>query len=299
MTARRSGIPGRHVVFRETLITGPVRPRLPQPEWIEERSRFLVENYDEKALRVRTELLEQERMLDDARHEDEVVLWFEHDLYCLINFLYLLSRLGKARHLSIIWSPEALGTMPEPELRKQFESRAAALPAMLRTGANAWEAFTSGDATALNRWLIEGSSDFPFLREGIRLHASRFPSVRDGLGEVERRAMRSIAAGASDFVALFAQFDDTPPRFGFGDSEFLRHLRRLAACAVPMISIAESEGENPPKALFSLTPAGQKVLDGKADFIDLNNAGFWLGGAHLTRERLWRWDAQRQEIVVR
>ena len=28
----------------------------------------------------------------------------------------------------------------------------------------------------------------------------------------------------------------------------------------------------------------------KADFIELNNAGFWLGGAYLTREKMWRWD---------
>ncbi|PYQ57774.1 MAG: hypothetical protein DMF58_17475, partial [Acidobacteria bacterium] len=83
-----------------------------------------------------------------------------------------------------------------------------------------------------------------------------------------------------------------------GDGEFLRHLRRLASCAVPMITITEVERENPPKALFALTPAGQNVLDAKVDFIDLNNAGFWLGGAHLTRERMWRWDEKRQAIVA-
>ena len=65
-----------------------------------------------------------------------------------------------------------------------------------------------------------------------------------------------------------------------------------------MITITQVEGENPPKALFALTPAGQSVLEGKADFIDLNNADFWLGGAHLTRERMWRWDDARQEIVA-
>ena len=64
-----------------------------------------------------------------------------------------------------------------------------------------------------------------------------------------------------------------------------------------MIVISEAEAEQPPKALFTITPAGQNVLEGKADFIDLNNAGFWLGGAYLTRERLWRWDAARGEIV--
>jgi hypothetical protein len=297
MMARRANIPGRHVPFRETLITGPVRAGLPEQEWIEERARFLSESYEQNLLRTRTELLDQELLLDQSRHEDELVLWFEYDLFCLINFLYLLGRLGKARHLSIIWCPNPLGAMDEEELFKVFDSRAAAQPSMLRTAASAWEAYTSDDATALNRFVAD-STDFPFLREGFRLHASRFPSKRNGLGEVEKRAMAGIAAGATDFMSLFTRFDEAPPRFGFGDGEFLRHLRRLASCAVPMITINEVPGETPPKALFALTPAGQTVLDGKADFIDLNNAGFWLGGAHLTRERMWRWDEQRHEIVA-
>ena len=93
-TARRADIPGRHIAFRETLVTGPARVGLSQHDWIEERARFLSENYDQNLLRTRTELLDQEQALDNARREDEAVLWFEHDLFCLINFLYLLCRLG-------------------------------------------------------------------------------------------------------------------------------------------------------------------------------------------------------------
>ncbi|MBV8546699.1 MAG: hypothetical protein JO088_18315, partial [Acidobacteria bacterium] len=57
------------------------------------------------------------------------------------------------------------------------------------------------------------------------------------------------------------------------------------------------EKANPPKALFTVTPAGVNVMEGKVDFIEINNANFWLGGAHLTRERMWRWDAGLRQIV--
>src|SRR5207248_6082320 len=129
--------------------------------------------------------------------------------------------------------------------------------------------YTSADPTEINLFLCY-TFDFAFLREGYLLHAARFPSVRNGLGEVERRAMEGIAGAAPAFLSLFARLDHDPPRYGFGDGEFLRTLRRLASCAVPMITITEVEGENPPKALFALTPAGTNVLEGKADFIDLN-----------------------------
>jgi hypothetical protein len=298
ITARRAIVAGRHLPFRETLITGPVQAGLSPHDWIEQRARFLADNYDQNLLRVRTELVDQEQTLDAARHDDEVVLWFEHDLFCLINFLYLLVRLSKARHLSMVWSSLPLGTMPEPDIASLFNSRSAVPPAMLRTAADAWSAYTSDDPMALNRFVAGAGIDFSFLRDGFLLHAARFPSTRNGLGEVERRAMDAIAAGATDFLSLFTRFDENPPRYGFGDGEFLRHLRRLASCAVPMITITEVEGENPPKALFVLTPAGRNVAEAKADFIDLNNAGFWLGGVHLTREKLWRWDDERKEIVV-
>lgn len=295
--ARRANIPGRHFAFRDMLVAGPCPPITDIHEWIERRARFLSDNHDVNLLRVRNELLDQETLYEEARREDEVVLWFEHDLFCLANFLYLLVRLAKARRLSTVWCSTPLGPSAAEDIPNFYNSRAAVSPAMLRVAVDAWNAYTSDDALSLNRIIAAEAPDFPFLRDGFMLHASRFPSVRNGLGEVERRAMEGIAAGAADFGSLFARFDANPPRFGLGDGEFLRHLRRLAACAIPMITINEVEGETPPKALFGLTPAGQSVLDAQADFIDLNNAGFWLGGVYLTREKLWRWDPARREIV--
>jgi hypothetical protein len=197
-----------------------------------------------------------------------------------------------------VWSSRPLGTQDIEELVKHYQSRCAVSPAMMSAASLAWRAYIAEEATELNRLLDADFVDFPFLRDGFLLHASRFPSTRNGLGEVEQRALAGIDAGATDFASLFARFDHAPPLFGIGDGEFLRHLRRLASCAVPMITITEAEGETPPKALFALTPAGKNVLEGKVDFIELNNAGFWLGGAHLTRARMWRWDGNARRIVA-
>jgi len=295
--ARRAGVPGRHIPFRESLVGGPVPANLPMHDWVEERARFLSEHHGENLLRVRNELLEQELALDRAREEEEVVLWFEHDLFCLVHLLYLLSRLAKSRRISLIWCSQPLGTQSEEELFNLFQSRAAVLPAMSSAASLAWGAYTSDDPTSLNRFLDTGVTDFPFLRDGLLLHASRFPSTRNGLGEVERRALEGIDAGATDFVSLFTRFDQNPPRFGFGDGEFLRHLKHLASVAVPVITITGEEKANPPKALFSITPAGRNVVDGTVDFIEIDHVDFWLGGAQLTRERMWRWNADLRQIV--
>lgn len=284
--ARRSDIPGEHLSFRETLVTGPV---IPGPQWIETRAQAIADGHSEDLLRVRTGLLEQELALDNARSANEVVLWFEHDLYCLIHLIYLLQRFDKAR-VSLVWCPTPLGEQDERDLHLLFESRAAVTPAMTKIAVAVWRAYTSPDPTALNEWLTHDTPDFPFLREGLALHASRFPSLANGLGSIEQRALGHIAAGFTDFATLFDRLNLEAPRVGFGDSEIFRHLRALAWRAVPLITLS---GE-PPKALCTITPAGENVLRGKVDDTAINDPDLWLGGTHVTKNaakgHLWRYD---------
>lgn len=280
--ARRSDIPGEHIPYRETLVTGPV---IPGPQWIETRAHAIADAHSEDLLRVRTQLLEQELALDNAKSASEVVLWFEHDLFCLIHLVYLLQRLDGAR-VSLVWCPTPLGEQDERALHLQFESRAAVTPSMTKIATEVWKAYTSSDPTALNEWLTRDTPDFPFLRDGLTLHASRFPSLTNGLGAIEQRALERIAAGFTDFATLFDRMNVEVPRFGFGDAEVFRHLRAMAWRAVPLITLI---GE-PPKALCTITPAGENVLRGKVDDLTINDPNYWLGGAHVTKEQLWRFD---------
>lgn len=285
----RSGLGGEHLVFREALATGPATAPLD----IEVRAAFLSDASGEPLLRVRNDLLDQQRALDAAMQHDEIVLWFEHDLFCLANLLYLLARLSAHRRLSMIWHPKPL---LDVEMLKLFASRAAVTPRMIAAARQAWDAFTSGDPTSLNRFLQRDHPDFPFLREGLTLHASRFPSLRNGLGVVEQRLLDLVAGGPIDFQSLFPRFDPDPPRLGFGDAEVLRTLRAMASRAVPLVTLKE-DGATPPKVFVTITPAAENVLSGEVDHLAVNDPDAWLGGVHLTKENVWRWDEERREIV--
>lgn len=285
--ARRSDIPGEHLPYRESLVTGPVDRELS----IDTRAHALAEMSGEELLRVSNDLFEQSQKLDAAKEHDEIVLWFEHDLFCLMHFVYLLQRLAGAR-LSCVWHPQPLGHLDERELHLLFDSRAAVTPSMLKTAADVWRDYTSPDATALNRWIAQATPDFPFLQAGLTLHASRFPSKRNGLGLIEQRALSLIANGATDFATIFPMIDPDPPRFEFGDDHVLRHLRGMAQRAVPLITINETEGK-PPKAMFAITPMGERVLSGEVDDTAINDPDHWLGGVHVTKENLWRFDGHQ------
>jgi len=283
--ARRSGIPGEHVSYRESLVMGPV---ITGENWIENRAHALAQRYGEDLLRVRTELLEQEQFLHAAPSQGEIVLWFEHDLYCLVHLVHLLQRFGEAR-VSVVWCPDPLAYNDERGLHLLFESRAAATPSMLALAREAWSAYTSPDPSSLNELIARDTRDFPFLREGLTLHASRFPSTRNGLGAIEQQALELIAAGTSDWVSLFDQLNSRVPRFGFGDAEVFASLRAVATSAVPLVNI----NGDVPKAIVTITPAGENVLRGEVDDLSVNDPDRWLGGVHLTKENVWRWDGAR------
>ena len=290
ITAKRSGVPGEHIAFRESMIAGPV---MAKPD-LETRARFLSEGYGTNLLKARTDLLEQERVLTDAVKHDEIVLWFEHDLFCLVHFIYLLQRFSR-RNVSVVWCPTPLGTKEEEAFVRLYASRGGVTPAMTKAAASAWRAYTSPDPTMLNAF-IASNVDVPFFREGMALHASRFPSMRNGVGLVGNRVLALVEKGAGDFATLFARFDTDPPRLGFGDSELMRELRNLSRASVPLIALNEVNEPGPPKALISLTPAATNVINGSVDYLALDDPDEWLGGAHVTRDSIWRWDEQLRKL---
>lgn len=282
--ARRSDIPGEHVAYRESLITGPV---IPGEEWIETRTHALAARYGEDLLRTRTSLMEQEQWLDAAPEQGEIVLWFEHDLYCFVHLVHMLQRFGEAR-LSMVWCPAPLSDNDERGLHLLFESRAGVTPSLVALAREVWGAYTSPDPSSMNRWVDRDTPELPFLREAMTLHLSRFPSTHNGLGAIEQQSLELIAAGTGDFNSLFDLLAAGVPRLGFGDAEVFKLLRDLATCAVPLVTMAGDL----PKAIFALTPAGENVLRGDVDNLTVNDPETWLGGVHLTKENVWRFDGK-------
>jgi hypothetical protein len=287
--ALRAGLPGVQTAFLETLANGPV----PADVDLEMRAQFLASEYDLKVLRVRHDLVQLEETLAEAMREDEIVLWFEHDLFCLVNLVSLLVRYAAHRRVTLIWNPQPLS---QADLAPLFESRSAVTPSMVKIAAKVWDAYRSNDASGLNQFTKRASADFPFLREGLRLHASRFPSLRNGLGGIEQRLLEIIAGGSGDFRSIFDRFSVDVPRFGFGDGDILRTLRRMAGGSVPLLSMVEQPASTA-RAIFTSTPLARKVLADEADYAELSAPTGWVGGVDLAHENWWRWDERRHEII--
>lgn len=314
-TLKRSGVPGEKFAWAEVMVEGPTPAGVEGDDWLNLRARFLSNHFDLDFDECERRLKEQEDVLQSLASHDEVVLWFEHDLFCQANLIYLLDWCAhnqsatrtKLSLISIDRFPgiedfRGLGQLNPQQLASLFNSRHVVNEAELVTASATWSAYRAPQPTALLALLQTDLSALPFLKRALALHLARFPSVRNGLSLIENTLLQLIAAGHERFVDLFLGFGKQQPVFGFGDSQLWLLLRRLSQVPVPLVNVhAASQEQLPESAVresrFELTDAGQDVVNNRADHIQLNGIDQWLGGVHLQgRAQIWRWDAASSSL---
>jgi hypothetical protein len=317
--ARKSSLAGEHLAWRESLVTGPTPGGLSAPGWRRMRAKHLAESYSVTEPECELSLERQEAALASASDHDEVVLWFEHDLFCQLHLLYLLdwfSRCDRGRTtLSLICIGEfpdkanfrGLGELSPEQLASLFPARTKVTSAQTALAATAWHAYCANDPIELTRILEGDTSPTPFLRPALQAHLARFPATRNGLGHIENRALDLVAGGAHSFAEVFARFAGAETTYGLGDSQFWLTLRLLATANKPLLKVSGIElREATPltpdlihRAKFAITDLGRAVRNGAGDFVALNGINLWLGGVHLhDRKSLWRWNEASHTLVL-
>lgn len=315
-TAQKSDIPGEHLAWREALVCGPAPGDLAAAEFRQVRAQHLADAYGANFEKTVQELQIQEEKLARFSDHDEVVLWFEHDLFCQVQLIYLLDwfaqhELGQTR-LSLICINEfpgvegfrGFGELSAEQLAALFPQRQEVTQPQLDLGSKAWLAYSSSRASELLALLSSDVSALPFLKHALSKHVQRFPAIGNGLGKVERVGLDLVAKGFCNFRSLFPAFARREPEYGFGDAQFYLELKRLADAAMPALTVtvdgqqAAAESTRMLLSSFEITEYGKTILAGEADFVRSNGIDHWLGGVHLVgSESSWRWDEEAQELV--
>jgi len=154
---------GPVIVTCDVLHEGPA-PALDGDAWYATRGRFLGDD-DASARRIATGLAAADRAVGDAlARGDDVVLWFEHDLFdqlLLIRTLDLIGRLpvapGVRRPVSLICIDRfpgvdrfiGLGQLDATQLQSLYPSRRPVTADQFAIASAAWDAFRSPDPRSL------------------------------------------------------------------------------------------------------------------------------------------------------
>ena len=305
-TLAAAGVPGARSIWADPLYEGPV-PAVPDDELVEIRSRFLSGEYEGTVDPVND--LRLWRAAIAAHHTyDELVLWFEHDLFDQLNLIQVLdwlhARVPSDKTVSLICidsfpgrSPFwGLGELEPDELLSLLPARHRVTPAEYDLAVRAWTAFrepTPGPLDALRRG---DTSALPFLAPALERFLQEYPWTRDGLSRSERRVLELAEDGSIALRAVFPRMQDGERAYGITDLSLASLAVTLSRTSPPLLTV-DGVAPDSLNGSIALTDAGRDVLAGRKDRVSCG-VDRWMGGVQIqSGTDRWRWDDERSSIV--
>jgi hypothetical protein len=306
----RSGIPGDFVVWPDVLHEGRT-PLATGEEWIAVRARELAGVAGRTTGEIAERYRRDDAALESFRDHDEVIFWFEHDLFdqlLLVRHLWWLKERGAvgaggaegaavadrgrgagagrggggtgAVRLSLVCRDVYLGPLTPDQFPPLFAERQPITGAQIELGSRVWRAFCGEDPTRLLPFAASIAPELPFLAAALRRFLEDYPSSVNGLTRTEQQILRVLSERPLTKHEAFRASMDLEEAIYLGDLSFFNILAALESAPHPLLI---GDGK------LHVTDTGRDVMAARADHVALNGIDRWMGGVHLTPERHWRW----------
>lgn len=320
-TLRKAGIPGDILPWRDILHDGPVPSGLNLEQLSEVRARFLAQPGMPSFQAIWDDFQARDRTLQDFRRYDQVTLWLEHDLYDQLQLLQLLDWFSQTARgttaLCMICIDRfpgiepfyGLGQLDATQMASLWGQEQAISEQQLALGRRGWLAFTAATPYALLDYLESDLSALPFLKSALFRHLEEFPASRSGLTRHERQILELVEAGISQPLPLFTQHQQRETAPYLGDWGYWNLLEQLTNTPNALLQTQTRQPFQRPPSVpadadfqaqqLSLTAHGRAVLDGEADWVELNPPDYWKGGVHLHPDKtIWRWNGEQKRLTI-
>ena len=306
----KAGLGGEVLPWRDVLHEGPVPAGLSLAQMSEVRARFIADCGWHTRDKAWADFRARDTKLASFREYQEVILWFEHDLYDQLQLLQILDWFAgqdfNDTSLSMICASDYLGTMQPESLAALYPLRRTVLPKHLELGVKAWSAFCSPDPKRWETLITMDTAALPFLGASVVRHLEQYPSLKSGVNRTEEAILKAVQDGNSKPGKIFAAAQACEESRFMGDSLFWLYLARMTQSKRPLLrashggfvlpSLCASWSEFNEQQIV-ITQAGERVLANELDWIEINGIDKWLGGVHLTTANLWRWDRKARSLV--
>lgn len=285
-------IKGDIITWREMLCEGKTLTNVGSESFWKTRFEFLNKNYKVSKSWFIEKTLKEYRSLCNHKQQDEIVLWFEYDLFCQINMIAVLSWLKinrKYANISLVCSGKeddsdkmyGLSDLTDEQLLKLYENKVALSQDDIEYADYVWQLYCSDNPIRLENLTDYNDYQFNYLSDAVHTHLHRFPSIKNGLNEMENNILQLAVdkkpTSKSEFLATILQNQGF---LGFGDTQYNRALSRMK----PLFS-----SFNPVK----LTKKGNQILEGRTSYYSgIQDNDVYLGGA-LKYSFLYNTDTDR------
>jgi hypothetical protein len=256
---------------------------------------------------------------------DELVLWFEPDLFDQLQLIQVLARvarrpLDERPRVTIAPADCFLGPLQPEKFVPLYAARRQVTAGDFALASAAWEAFTADTPDALlavtaridrevraRAYAYDDEVRLPHLAPALRRQLEEYPDTQAGLSRCERQLCEALSPGALPLAKLFAAHQSAESWVWLGDWSFAWYVQRLSDCAHPLVThvngsrviapLRDTDGKAFWERTVQLTPLGQDMVRDRADFVKVNGIDRWIGGVYNTTARHWRWDPHHYRLI--
>lgn len=308
-TLSLADLPGEIRVWADALDQGPVLPVTDAESHVLRGEYWARSDGTGSAADHAKRLTEWDEQLDEAARAEELILWYEHDLFdqlALVRILARLARRGLPQTLTIVSidrHPDVpnflgMGQLEAVQLAELWPRRTPLSRDAIDEAVTTWIAFTAADPRALP-FLVKRVKAMPFLGGAIERHLEEFPDPTSGLSRTERQTLAAIARGEGTGGALMKASHAIDPRYPITDGYLFQILKGFGEAGLiegaPTGMLSEASFKN---VNVTVTALGRQALAGAIDRVHERGIDTWRGGVHLEgRGPVWRWHSSERRLI--
>ena len=223
---------GQLIIWREALMDGPISASPDRALWAR-RAAYIAENHDASVETYRSAFMSQLDRIDMITPSDEVVFWFEDDLFCQVNYwmaVCVVRRRRPVRMSRVFPNPHhgwsGFGHMIPEEAAALFRQRVRIDESEVALMQNLLEAYADADETRLRELALRPTHAIRHLPEVIDAHLLRLdPDPEKRMPDALLRQL--VREGHQTFEDLFEAFSARAGIYGYGDAQIRIRIRAM------------------------------------------------------------------------
>lgn len=270
---------GDIITWREMLCEGKTLSNVGSESFWKTRFEFLSKNYKVSKSWFVEKTLKEYRSLCNHKQQDQIVLWFEYDLFCQVNMLAVISWLKTHRRhaqIYLVCSGKeddserlyALNELSDEHLLRLYENKILLTQDDIEFADYVWQLYCSDNPMRLENVMDYGDYQYDYLSGAIKAHLRRFPTIFNGLNEIENNVLKlSVDEKPASKKEFLGKILKTQGIYGYGDSQYQRLLTNIKPLFTSFSPV-------------KLSRRGQQVLVGGENFYSkLRDNHTYLGGS--------------------
>ena len=231
-------ITGDFAVWREMLCEGKTTYIIGDQDFVNTRKAFLETDYAIDTFDYEEKFGSQLEIIKKWKEYDEIILWFEYDLFCHINMMACISYMVQLycnKPLFLVCSGRVDGEknlmgiseLTDKQLDNHYQNKQVLTGNDLILADKIWRLYCSDDHVPLQPKLAK-DSNFIYLSNCISAHKKRFPEEHSGLNTLERHLLKLIKKHKiSSEHQLCGYVLNYQGYYGNGDMQVLKMIKRL------------------------------------------------------------------------